>query len=286
MFNSKKNLKMISAGLAAAMLVLTMAGCSSPETGDASKADVKEKTSSTAAEESSEETAGGESKAEEPAESEAEEDTESSEASAVTTSPDDFDLDAMIASIEAEIPDITAYSGIDIDIDPTLEDTSSTAEAGTTTTTTKPEANAPAAADLTSYQQFSFDGMTYDNANILDSAVTVPSGWEDKGRSSKDYKNTLYPDYDIVVSDKVVQFIKTRDEGGDKPSLKLYKGLTWGASASDIKAAYGEPVHEGSSDQYGTAFTNMFYKDSDGLLIIYQVSSDWGLAGIICEGKN
>lgn len=282
MFNSKKNLKMISAGLAAVMMMLTMASCSSPETGDASKAEVKENTSSAA--ESAEEAKGEESAAESSAE--VTENSESSAESATTEAPDDLDLDAMIASIEAEIPEITAYSGIDIDIDPTLEDTSSTAEAGTTTTTTKPEANAPAVADLKSYQQFSFDGMTYDNANIINSAVTVPSGWEDKGRSTKDYKNPLYPDYDIVVSDNSVQFMKTRDEDGNKPSLQLYKGLTWGASVADVKAAYGEPVHEGTSNQYGTTFTNMFYKDSDGLLIIYQVSSDWGLAGILCEGKN
>ena len=282
MFNSKKNLKMISAGLAAVMMMLTMASCSSPETGDASKAEVKENTSSAA--ESAEEAKGEESAAESSAE--VTENAESSAEAATTEAPDDLDLDAMIASIEAEIPEITAYSGIDIDIDPTLEDTSSTAEAGTTTTTTKPEANAPAVADLSSYQQFSFDGMNYDNANITNSAVTVPSGWEDKGRSTKDYKNPLYPDYDIVVSDNSVQFMKTRDEDGNKPSLQLYKGLTWGASVADVKAAYGEPVHEGSSNQYGTTFTNMFYKDSDGLLIIYQVSSDWGLAGILCEGKN
>ena len=282
MFNSKKNLKMISAGLAAVMMMLTMASCSSPETGDASKAEVKENTSSAA--ESAEEAKGEESAAESSAE--VTENSESSAEAATTEAPDDLDLDAMIASIEAEIPEITAYSGIDIDIDPTLEDTSSTAEAGTTTTTTKPEANAPAVADLKSYQQFSFDGMTYDNANIINSAVTVPSGWEDKGRSTKDYKNPLYPDYDIVVSDNSVQFMKTRDEDGNKPSLQLYKGLTWGASVADVKAAYGEPVHEGTSNQYGTTFTNMFYKDSDGLLIIYQVSSDWGLAGVLCEGKN
>ena len=282
MFNSKKNLKMISAGLAAVMMMLTMASCSSPETGDASKAEVKENTSSPA--ESAKEAKGEESEAESSAE--VTENSESSAESATTEAPDDLDLDAMIASIEAEIPEITAYSGIDIDIDPTLEDTSSTAEAGTTTTTTKPEANAPAVADLSSYQQFSFDGMTYDNANIINSAVTVPSGWEDKGRSTKDYKNPLYPDYDIVVSDNSVQFMKTRDGDGNKPSLQLYKGLTWGASVADVKAAYGEPVHEGTSNQYGTTFTNMFYKDSDGLLIIYQVSSDWGLAGILCEGKN
>ena len=281
MFNSKKNVKMFSAGLAAVMMVLTMAGCSSPETGDVSKADVKETASSAA--ESAEEAKGEESAAESVAEET--ENTESSEAAATTEAPDDFDIDAMIASIEAEIPEITAYSAADINIDPTLEDTSSASEAGTTTTTTMPEANSPAVADLKSYQQFSFDGTTYDNANII-GGIAIPSGWEDKGRSTKDYKNPLYPDYDIVVSDNSVQFMKTRDEDGNKPSLQLYKGLTWGASVADVKAAYGEPMHEGSSSQYGTSFTNMFYKDSDGLLIIYQVSSDWGLAGILCEGRN
>lgn len=285
MFNSKKNLKMISASLAAAMLVLTMAGCSSPETGDASKADVKEKTSSTAAEESSEETAGEESKAEEPAESEAEEDTESSEASAVTTSPDDFDLDAMIASIEAEIPDITVYTPNDIG-GIKNDDTSSTAEAGTTTTTSMPAANAPSTADLKSYQQFSFDGMTYDNTNILDSTFTPPSGWEDKGTSIKNYVNPLYPDFGISVSDSSILFVRTQNENSSQPSLQLYKGLTWGASASDVKAAYGEPMHEGKSEQYGTTLKNLFYKDDDGYLIIFEVSDDWGLLGVYCNGNR
>ena len=266
MFNSKKNLKMISAGLAAVMMVLTMAGCSSPETGDASKADVKEKTSSTAAEESSEETAGEESKAEEPAESEAEEDTESSEAS-------------------AEIPDITVYTPNDIG-GIKNDDTSSTAEAGTTTTTSMPAANAPSTADLKSYQQFSFDGMTYDNTNILDSTFTPPSGWEDKGTSIKNYVNPLYPDFGISVSDSSILFVRTRSENSSQPSLQLYKGLTWGASASDVKAAYGEPMHEGKSEQYGTTLKNLFYKDDDGYIIIFEVSDDWGLLGVYCNGNR
>ena len=291
MLNSKENLKRISVGLAAMMLALTMAGCSSAESGDADKADSK---ASAAAENSEKEEESKSEEAEDPKEEneEQKEDGDSSEA-AVTTAPSDIDLDSMIASIEADIPQVTAFSGIDIggskpEADSSASasaDTSSAAEAVTTTTTTMPEANAPVTADLKSNQQLVFDGMIYDNTNILDSAITPPSGWTDQGFSNKDYQNPLYPNVSIVESDGVVQFVRTRNEGGALPELQLYKGLTWGATASDVKAAYGEPVHEGSGEQYGTTFTTLYYKDSNDYLIIYSVSDDWGLFEVSCQGK-
>ena len=291
MINRDNNsLKRFIVGMVAVIMTMSAAGCSSSDTPDSEKADKEETTTTTTAAE-----AEGSEESEETKDTEAPEEEketeETSETPAVTTVPEDFDaqLDAMMSSIEAEIPDITVYSGLGSSSKPETDSQSAGGEATTTTTTTaKPDTNAPVAADLKSEQQLVFDGKTYDNSTFTSEGISAPSGWS-VGSSDKQYENPAYPDsYIVAGQSKGASFmIPDAKKKGETalPSLQLYKGLTWGASADDIKAAYGTPVKESNTESYGSSMTNLWYKSSDGALVVYEVSADWGLVVVDCFGK-
>ena len=135
--------------------------------------------------------------------------------------------------------------------------------------------------------QFTFDGVKYDNASFTSAGVTKPNGWVQNNTNEKQYENSLYPEcYILEGMHQGATFMISKKNGQTSfPSLQLYKGLTWGATVADVKAAYGEAVKEGHSEQYGTTMTNLFYTDAEGSLIIFMVSDDWGLFGINCQGK-
>ena len=296
MFSKNETLKRISVCLAAVMLAVSAAGCSAGSADDAEKTDKEETTTTAAASSADEEeskTEGDASSEEEKEDKKDEEKADSSEAAAVTEAPTFDDLDSMIASMEADIPQITAFSGIDLGSKPELvTDSSSAAEhsaepAVTTTTAAKPEANAPSTAELSNLQQFTFDGVKYDNASFTSAGVTKPNGWVQNNTNEKQYENSLYPEcYILEGMHQGATFMISKKNGQTSfPSLQLYKGLTWGATVADAKAAYGAAVKEGRSEQYGTTMTNLFYTDAEGSLIIFMVSDDWGLFGINCQGK-
>ena len=302
----KNTIRKITVGLAALAMAVSMAGCSSTETGDAAS-EKEETTTTTAAAETEapeEEKAGSEAEEETttttaaPAESEAETTTADKESEpAVTSLPDDFDaqIESMIASAEAEIPDITVFSGFDIDTSKLGGKTTSEAEKTTTkadTTTKAEEFETPviSADTVKNDQQFVFEGKTYDNTSFTSQGVSVPAGWSQSSTSSgNQYENSAYPEcYLVEGNSKGALYIIANAKSSGKtsfPSLQLYKGLTWGATADDIKAAYGEPAKEGHSEQFGTSLTNLFYSSADGALIVYEVSSDWGLIAVNCFGK-
>ncbi|WP_295152408.1 hypothetical protein [uncultured Ruminococcus sp.] len=280
----------IALGMTVLMMAMSAAGCGNTENADSEKADSAETTTTTTtAAEASEAEEEPEVKEEEKTESEAKPE-DSSETPAVTTLPEDFDasLDAMMSSIEAEIPDITAFSGFSDSSKPEIDSQSAGGEATTTTTTSKPDTNAPVTADLKNEQQLVFDGKTYDNTTFVSGGIDVPAGWA-IGSSSRQYENSAYPNSYIVAGpSKGASFtIPDAKKKGETslPSLQLYKGLTWGATADDIKAAYGTPVKESNTESYGTSMTNLWYKSSDGALMVYEVSADWGLIVVDCFGK-
>ncbi|SFD03598.1 hypothetical protein [Ruminococcus albus] len=282
--NNCKTIEKIALGMTVLMLAMSAAGCGLTENPENGNSDKDETTTTAAAAEAS--------KAEESAEEKTDDEKtesedkpaveESSAEGAVTTLSDDFDaeLDAMIASIEAEIPDITVYSGIG---GGSATEEKPSEEATTTTTSTeddKPDANSPVIADLKNEQQFVFDGKTYDNESFTSAGISAPSGWA-TGASDKQYENSAYPNCFIVEgpSKGAVFTIGDAKKNGKTsfPSLQLYKGLTWGATVSDIKAAYGEPVKEGKTEQYTTTLNDLYYHSANGGLIVFEVSEDWGL---------
>ena len=111
---------------------------------------------------------------------------------AQTTEAGDFDLDEMIASVEAEIPDITVFTGFkDIEVTvtyPRHDDsegstaTTTSAAANTETTTTTTAAPSTASAPVTDMFSFNFDGVTY-KMPVSGSQLQLPDGWVD-GTSS------------------------------------------------------------------------------------------------------
>lgn len=287
--NNCKTIEKIALGMTVLMLAVSAAGCGlteNPETGNSGK----EETTSAAAEASEAAESAEEKTDDEKTESEdnpAEEETSSE--GAVTTLSDDFDaeLDAMIASIEAEIPDITVYSGVGGSTDPVTEDKPSDGNTTTTTTSAAASANAPVVSDLKNEQQFVFDGKTYDNETFTSAGVSAPSGWA-KGASDRQYDNSLYTGCAIIEGpSKGAAFTiggAKKDGKTSFPTLQLYKGLTWGATVSDIKAAYGEPVKEGKTEQYTTVLNDLYYHSANGGLIVFEVSEDWGLITVNCCG--
>ena len=304
----------LTAGAAALMIAASLAGCGNSQTTDSAAAGNEETTTTAAA-------APETTEAPEAAETTAAETTKaadsSSEAPKETTAvvsgvlPDEFDdqLDSMIASAEAMIPDVpTIDFGSKTDTDSgaksetaatttttTAKTTAAPTPAPETTTTTttaaaKTETPSAAKADLKNVHQFCFDGVTYDNANFTSAGLTVSAGWTlNNSVTEGQYVNSAYPG-SFVIEDRnkggtfLIAEAKSKGESSI-PSLQLYKGLTWGASADDIKAAYGEPAKEGHSEQFDTQLTNLFYNSSESGLIIYEVSSDWGLIAVNCCGK-
>ena len=319
--------KKAAVGLTALLMALSVASCGSSAAEDTDKAEKEETTTTAAAkEEASEEKDAGEEKEEKETEApeskneetEKEKETEAPESkpeeTAETIKPEkeegsaaettisfstDIDelnsqVESMIASIEAEIPVITSFTGLDLDNNNKPE-----AEGATTTTTTtpavsedKPETTGtPVVGDsstLKSEQQLIFEGKTYDNTTFVSEGISLPSGWT-VGGYDKQYENSAYPNSYIVLGQSkgasfVIADAKSKGET-TLPSLTLYKGLTWGATAAEIKAAYGTPIKEGNSEHYGSSMTNLWYRSSDGSLMVFEVSADWGLVVVDCFGK-
>jgi hypothetical protein len=285
----------IIAGTAALVMGLSMAGCAN-SSDDNNKEEKAETTTTTVAAETEapEETEPTETETVTEEETEAETTTETTSttensSAAVTNVSEDLDaqLDAMIASAEAMISEMDAAFGTN------SKSNESTDGKTVKTTDTTAEATTPAASasSLTNEQQFIFDGVTYDNSTFTSEGITKPAGWtlNTKASSGKEYINSAYEDCAIVEGQsKGASFMMHQAKQNGKttlPPLTLYKGLTWGASASDIKAAFGTPAKESNKDNYGTSMTNLFYSGPDGSLIVYEVSADWGLIVIECFGK-
>lgn len=310
----RTTMKKLAVCTAAIITALTVSACSSTESTDGGNNNAETTTTTTTAapaeteapaETSAEaETTTEAAKETEPAETstskEAEtKETEKKETSAVEgTLSDDFDkeLDAMIASAEAEIPDIDDILGTkdtkktETEKPAETEKPEETKKTEAETTTKAPEANPDADTDLKNEHQLVFDGQTYDNTTMTSEGVTKPAGWTVGSSSTgRQFEKEGYDrSYLVENTGKGVTFtIGDAKSNGvtNIPSLRLYKGLTWGATVDDIKAAYGTPVKVGSSDMYGTQLTNLFYAAADGSLIVYEVSSDWGLVVVNCFGK-
>ncbi len=216
--------------------------------------------------------------------------------SVVTASPQDFDvqLDSMISSIEVEIPDITVFTGFNFDNDSkpkTTEDKkeTTTTKAVSTATAVTTTASTEKLAEPTSPQEFIFDNKMYNNAEFVNKGVDKPANWTATPDSATpQYENSAYPMSFIIENPtKGAAFTiapAKKDSKSPYPSVQFYKGITWGASESDILSAYGEPIHKGSYEQYNTSFITLYYRDSSGATIIYEVSKDWGLVAVDCNG--
>ena len=284
----------IIAGTAALVMGLSMAGCANSSDNNDKEEKAEPATATAAAEtEAAEVTEATETETVTEAETEAVTETTAStenSSAAVTGIPEDLDaqLDSMIASAEAYISEIDSAFGTN-----SRSSESTDSKTVKTTATTAAATAAPAVSDssLTNEQQFIFDGVTYDNSTFTSAGITKPAGWtlNTKASSGREYINSAYEDCAIVEGlSKGASFMMHQAMQHGKttlPPLTLYKGLTWGASASDIKAAFGTPAKESNKDNYGTSMTNLFYSAPDGGLIVYEVSSDWGLIVIECFGK-
>ena len=287
----------ILACTAAVIMAMSMAGCANSDDSSEEKEEKTEAVTTTTAAEAETE-APTET---EPEETEAEADStqaENESSAAVTSAPSDLDaeLDSMIASAEALISDIDKNFGFSSSSSGAASadsdtDTSTAATTTTAATTAAPAAPSAGTADISSEQQFVFDGVKYDNTTFTGAGITLPSGWttDPSSASGKQKINSAYEQCYIVEgqSSGASFMISDAKRNGKTslPPLELYKGLTWGASAADIKAAFGAPAKESRKEMYGTSMTNLFYSSSDGSLIVYEVSDDWGLIVVDGFGK-
>ena len=236
--------------------------------------------------------------AEEPAA--APEETEASEtgeaAPAQTTAAGDLDLDAMMSSIEAEIPDITVFTGFnDIDVTVTYPkhddeepDTTTTASANAETTAATTAAPPTVSAPVTDMFSFNFDGVTY-KMPITGSELQLPDGWVDatsSGRSDRIYDKSGFAGCHIeeihrggdTLNGVYVHVVNDLQDGKPVPALSMAGGISWGSDKEEIKAAFGEPVRESSFNQYGTTTTALFYSSDEGDTMILYVPENCGLA--------
>ncbi len=208
-------------------------------------------------------------------------------APAQTTAAGDFDLDAMIASAEAEIPDITVFTGFkDIDITVTYPKQENTEDAKTTVTTTV--APSTESAPVTDMFSFNFDGVNY-KMPVSDSQLQLPDGWTDatsSGRSDRIYDKSGFDGCHIEEihhgGDKLngvyVHVVNDLKDGKPVPTLTMAGGISWGADKEQIKAAFGEPVHESEFNQYDTTTTALFYSSDEGDTMVLYVPESCGLA--------
>ena len=289
--------------------VMSLAGCGSQktETGDQSNTEEAVTTTTTTAAaaetEAPQETSGEAETTSEAAAGNVETTEETQGAVTTTAAAGELDLDAMMSSIEAEIPDITVFTGMDdikVDINIGNGKTTTTTAAAkkpeeTTTTNsaaavTKAETTvtaAPATGNINSLFTFIFDGTTY--SLPISGSLPLPAGWKVDSSASRTvarYANAAYEGCQIdeverggdTLNGVFVSVIEAKKKGSSCPALQMFKGITWGATVDDIKAQYGEPVHTGNYEQYGSNMTSLYYQDSVGSTIILEVSDKYGLA--------
>lgn len=219
-------------------------------------------------------------------------------APAQTTAAGDLDLDAMMSSIEAEIPDITVFTGFnDIDVTvtyPKHDDsegstaTTTSAAANTETTTTTTAAPSTASAPVTDMFSFNFDGVTY-KMPVSGSQLQLPDGWVDgtsSGRSDRIYNKNGFDGCHIeevhrggdTLNGVYVHVVNDLQDGKPVPALSMAGGISWGATKEQIKAAFGEPVRESAYNQYNTTTTALFYSSDEGDTMVLYVPENCGLA--------
>lgn len=295
----------------AVIAALSLAGCGSSETkstDNAAETTAAATTVTTAAPAETTETVSETEAATEQsaAETSAAAETAETEQKSSFTTVGDFekDLDAMIASAEAEIPDITVFTGMkDIEInignkdkDKTTTTTAAAAkkpETTTTVTTTAAKAETTAAAvtapagDVDSLFTVIFDGTKY--SLPISGTLPLPAGWtvsSSAERSAATFENKSYEGCQIdelrkggdALNGVFIAVIEAMKKGSAYPALQMYKGITWGSTVDEIKAQYGEPVHSKNYEQYKCHMTSMYYKDSNDSLMIMEVSEEYGLA--------
>ncbi|MCR5167580.1 MAG: hypothetical protein K6C13_10265 [Oscillospiraceae bacterium] len=214
-----------------------------------------------------------------------------------TTEAGDLDLDAMMSSIEAEIPDITVFTGFkDIDVTVTYpkhddeepDTTTTTASANAETTAATTAAPPTVSAPVTDMFSFNFDGVTY-KMPITGSELQLPDGWVDatsSGRSDRIYDKSGFAGCHIeeihrggdTLNGVYVHVVNDLQDGKPVPALSMAGGISWGSDKDEIKAAFGEPVRESSFNQYGTTTTALFYSSDEGDTMILYVPENCGLA--------
>ena len=298
--------------------VMSLAGCGSSQKaeGEAPKAEESEVTTTAAsAETTTTTTAPAETEAPQTetqaSASQAAETKEASEGTgegAVTTSAaaaDELDLDAMMSSVEALIPDVTVFTGMDdikVDINikkPVVTTASSAAKkpaetTTTVTTTTAKKADKPAVPDpapagnVTSMYSLVFDGANY--TLPVSGSLALPAGWKmDPDSASRTVARYVKDGYEGSEIDEVerggdalngvaVAVVHAMKNGKAYPSLQMYKGITWGSTVDEIKAQYGEPAHIGTGEQYGCNISVMYYTATDGSCMVLTVTDKYGLA--------
>lgn len=285
------------------LYIITLAAVAASMTGCGSKAEMSEPAVTAAAAETTTvttTTVTTTTTAEEPAD--APDETVTSEtteaAPAQTTEAGDFDLDEMIASVEAEIPDITVFTGFkDIEVTVTYprhddsegpNTTATSAAANTETTTTTTAAPSTASAPVTDMFSFNFDGVTY-KMPVSGSQLQLPDGWVDgtsSGRSDRIYNKSGFDGCHIeevhrggdTLNGVYVHVVNDLQDGKPVPALSMAGGISWGATKEQIKAAFGEPVRESAYNQYNTTTTALFYSSDEGDTMVLYVPENCGLA--------
>lgn len=297
----KKN-KVFILALAA---VMSLTSCSLPQSGKQSQAEEPTVTTTADAASTEAQTEATQEDSQTTESAEVTETSASSDEKSVTTSAasaGELDIDAMISSAEALIPDITAFTGLpeitlDINKKNGAKDSANAKTTKATAQTTETTANqadkptvtnAAPSGNISSMHSLIFDGMTY--TLPISGTLPLPAGWK-LDESSLDnsvlrYYNDSYENTEIhevkrggnTLNGVAIGVIHAMTKGGLYPSLQMYKGITWGSTVDEIKAQYGEPVRSGSTEQYGCNITTMIYSESDGSYIILTVADTYGLA--------
>lgn len=233
-------------------------------------------------------------------------DSASAAAGTVTTAAPagTIDLDAMISSAEALIPKITAFTGMDLNLNITKQTgantsaaanqpevtalTSAATVATTANQTEKPAAtNAAPVGTVNSLFSLIFDGASY--ALPISGTLALPNGWKvdesSLGRSVTRFINDSYESSEIdevkrggnTLNGVMIGVIHAMKNGKTYPALQMYKGITWGSTVDEIKAQYGEPMRSSTYTQYGCNMTSLYYSNDDGSYLILHAAENYGL---------
>lgn len=211
-----------------------------------------------------------------------------------TTSAPLDDLDAMMSSIEAEIPEITQFTGlpeITVSIDTKSPGETTTRDSGaltppdtkSVTTTTVATTKEQPVDSNTDMFTFTFENVTY--SLPVGNSLTIPAGWADKstpGKSVKSYANPSYEGCWIEEhrghSDELngvfVHVVNAMKNNTTYPPISLAKGIKWGSTEAEITAAYGTPAYKKSYKQYGTVASYILYQNGDRNLVLTVTERD------------
>lgn len=213
-----------------------------------------------------------------------------------------FDLDAMISSAEAMIPKITAFTGLPaVTLDSKTQTVSTvssaanhTETAAVTTASSAKQTSQPAVTNtaptgsVTSMYSVIFDGTPY--TLPISGTLPLPAGWSadqgSLGNSVTRFINNNYNNTEITevkrggnkLNGVFLAVIHAMQKGGAYPALQMYKGITWGSTAEEIKAQYGEPAHSSEYKQYDCKMTTMYYTQNDGSYLVLHIADTYGLA--------